>query len=212
MSWLPWTLLVLVWVGSGVAAVMFLLHRRGHRDGTWYLLGAALGPLFIPIAYERSAMKSVVLERQGEAATGRDGSADGEMHVLVGVDGSPESEQAVRDAARFVGGARGRVVLASVVGADSAEREDDEDRDRARELLAREGARLGTATTVETRIVAGLPARALLELAEAEGIDLIVVGRRGRGLSRAVLGSVAQQLSSSSPYPVLLAAPAEREG
>ena len=49
------------------------------------------------------------------------------------------------------------------------------------------------------------PIRALLAKATEEGFDLIVVGTRGRGLSRAVLGSVATELSSHSKLPVLLA-------
>lgn len=208
MSWLPWTLLALLWVGSGVVAVAFLLHRRGHRDGTWYLLGAVLGPLFIPIASERAGMKSVVVEQHGASPEPGPGGS-GSLRLLVGVDGSQESEQAVRDAGRLAEVVAGQVVLATVIDADSLEREDAEERDEARALLTRCADRLPAGVpAAHTRIVAGLPARALLELAAVEHVDMIVVGRRGKGLSRAVLGSVAQQMSTTSPYPVLLAAPA----
>jgi nucleotide-binding universal stress UspA family protein len=60
---------------------------------------------------------------------------------------------------------------------------------------------------VETQIVAGQPGAALLELADAEDVDLVVVGRRGRGLSRAVLGSAAAALTTGARCPVLLAGP-----
>ncbi len=60
---------------------------------------------------------------------------------------------------------------------------------------------------VETQIVAGQPAAALLELADAEDADLLVVGRRGRGPSRTVLGSAAAVLTTGARCPVLLAGP-----
>ncbi len=44
-------------------------------------------------------------------------------------------------------------------------------------------------------------------VADAEGVDLVVVGRRGRGLSRTLLGSAAATLTTDARCPVLLAAP-----
>ncbi|MGY1709347.1 universal stress protein [Geodermatophilus sp. SYSU D00758] len=125
------------------------------------------------------------------------------------MDGSPESDQAVRDAARLVAPDAGRLLLATVVDADATEARDggDAERRRARELLECSARSLPTsAVTVETEILAGHPATALQELAEAEDVDLIVVGRRGRGVSRTVLGSAAATLSTRSRCPVLLAA------
>lgn len=209
MTWQLGLLLLALWVLIGLLAVLLLLHRRGHRDGIWYLLGAVLGPLMVPLAYERARVTGVVLERQGGPTADGSGSGSG-LRVLVGVDGSPESDQAVRDAGRLVSAAGGQLVLATVLGADSAEREDGEERDQARALLDRaaEGLPLGAAQ-VETRILAGLPAATLLEVAADERIDVMVVGRRGRGLSRALLGSVATRLSTHSPRPVLLATPVD---
>ncbi len=59
---------------------------------------------------------------------------------------------------------------------------------------------------IETQILAGQPAAAVLELADEEDVDLIVVGRRGRGSSRTVLGSAASTLSAHARCSVLLAA------
>jgi nucleotide-binding universal stress UspA family protein len=45
----------------------------------------------------------------------------------------------------------------------------------------------------------------ILEYAEKEGIDLIVIGTRGRsGLSKIVLGSVASRIVTYSHFPVLV--------
>ena len=54
-----WTLLVpLPWVVIGVGAVVVLLYRHGHRDRSWLLIGAVLGPLIVPIAVERAKERS----------------------------------------------------------------------------------------------------------------------------------------------------------
>ena len=54
-------------------------------------------------------------------------------------------------------------------------------------------------------ILSGRPADALTEFALRDGYELLVVGRRGRGASKAILGSTAAQLASA-PIPVLVAA------
>ncbi|WP_052091195.1 hypothetical protein [Modestobacter caceresii] len=45
---------IALWVLAGLAAVVVLLARQGYRHWGWYLMGAVLGPLFIPIAAERA--------------------------------------------------------------------------------------------------------------------------------------------------------------
>lgn len=55
----------------------------------------------------------------------------------------------------------------------------------------------------ETRIVAGLPATRVIEVAEGLGAQLIVVGSAGRsGLSKLLLGSQALRIAQLSPIPV----------
>ena len=57
---------------------------------------------------------------------------------------------------------------------------------------------------IRTHITQGLPARAIVETATREGVDLIVMGTHGRtGVGRAVLGSVAEQVMRRAPCPVL---------
>jgi nucleotide-binding universal stress UspA family protein len=64
----------------------------------------------------------------------------------------------------------------------------------------------------EVAVVTGDPAHAVLELIEAFGCDMVVMGTRGMGLLRsALLGSVAQTLMHDSPVPVLLVKPPEAE-
>jgi len=51
----------------------------------------------------------------------------------------------------------------------------------------------------------GDPSWQLIEVAEARGVDVLVIGKRGAGLAeRMMLGSVADRLAHHSPIPVLV--------
>jgi nucleotide-binding universal stress UspA family protein len=64
--------------------------------------------------------------------------------------------------------------------------------------------------TVDTAILHGPPATALSEYAHSNGVDLVVMTTRGRrGLSRWLIGSVADQLLRRIHVPVLLLHPSE---
>lgn len=57
----------------------------------------------------------------------------------------------------------------------------------------------------ETAVLHGDPADAIAGYAEDEGIDLIVVGTHGRrGVSRFLLGSVAERVARTAPTSVLI--------
>jgi len=53
--------------------------------------------------------------------------------------------------------------------------------------------------------VSGSPADALGRLAEEGGYDLLAIGARGRGASKALLGSVATRLARGTGVPVFIA-------
>jgi nucleotide-binding universal stress UspA family protein len=56
----------------------------------------------------------------------------------------------------------------------------------------------------EHRLISGDPAEALVDFAEHEGIDLIVMGTHGRsGLTRILMGSVAEAVVRRATCPVL---------
>ena len=57
----------------------------------------------------------------------------------------------------------------------------------------------------EVRLVSGLPAGRIIEVAEDTQSALIVVGRRGRtGLKEVLLGSVAERVAQLSSVPVVI--------
>jgi universal stress protein A len=60
------------------------------------------------------------------------------------------------------------------------------------------------AVPYEHRLITGDPSTAVARLAEAEGVDLIIMGTHGRtGLSRLLMGSVAEAVVRRAPCPVL---------
>ncbi|WP_236826854.1 MULTISPECIES: universal stress protein [unclassified Blastococcus] len=197
-------LVLVIWVATGFGAALFL-GRRGYRAPQWWFLGAVLGPLFVPMALERARSEDRVVERT--PLTDETPVSAGAVTLVAGVDGSPESDRALRDAVRLFDAAGSRVVLVMAVDPDVVEFRDETERDRCRALLA-ERAGWFTAPRPVIEIVSGRPASALLDVAVEERADVVVVGRRGRGLSHRVLGSVAEHVTRHSPVPVLLAGPA----
>jgi nucleotide-binding universal stress UspA family protein len=57
---------------------------------------------------------------------------------------------------------------------------------------------------VKSEVLRGVPSLAITEAAKARHADLIVIGTHGRGgISRFILGSVAQRVIATAPCPVM---------
>jgi len=138
--------------------------------------------------------------------------------ILVPLDGSELSEQALRPAGELAEALGASIVLAQVlswasqafafdVPSVTAAQIDQELTRASQEYLARVANRVKTAKPVRTRALHGMPADALMDLVADEKIDLVVMGSHGRGgLTRAALGSVADRMLQSQA-PVLLVRP-----
>lgn len=199
------SILIGVWVGVGLLTGMWLA-RHGHA-ALWTVVAVILGPLFIPIALER-------VERHPRLAASAAGGPspaplgdprqDG-LRVLVGFDGSPESRQALDAAVAVLGDRCTTLVLAEVISYDSADKQD-EGHDASTSRLEAAAQRLEP-RSVSCVVLAGPPADALRQFATERDIDLLVVGRRGQGLSKRLLGSVSVGLVKGCDLPVLIAGP-----
>jgi nucleotide-binding universal stress UspA family protein len=55
-----------------------------------------------------------------------------------------------------------------------------------------------------TEVAYGSPGEEIVRCAERDGASTIVVGRRGAGLSRAVLGSVSEHVVRNAKQPVVV--------
>src|SRR5205823_3854484 len=76
------------------------------------------------------------------------------------------------------------------------------ERERLERLLTDTDRRELRVTTAQITSVA--PAREIVEYAQREGIDLIVMGTHGRGpVGHLLLGSVAERVVRAAPCPVL---------
>jgi nucleotide-binding universal stress UspA family protein len=203
-------IVVVAWVTIGLVTGLWMI-RRGH-DPRWLLIAVALGPGFVPVALER------VERRPRLAASGPDADPvpDSEPldgpRVLVGLDGSPESERALTTALAFVGSRCGMLVLAEVVCYESTEDDTRAAIDSAVERLAAAASRARAAgVPVRFEVLAGPPGETLRRFAAEQEMDLLVVGRRGRGLSARLLGSVSAHVVQHSSVPVLIVEPASTE-
>jgi nucleotide-binding universal stress UspA family protein len=76
------------------------------------------------------------------------------------------------------------------------------------QLLEAARARLPKTISVETQLLEGPPAEAILRVADEEHCDLIVVGTRGRGkLAELLGGSVSNTVAHEAACPVLIVHP-----
>jgi nucleotide-binding universal stress UspA family protein len=116
--------------------------------------------------------------------------------VLVATDFSETAEEAFRVASEYARRSDGRLHVLHIVSPAS---------DAAAEpRLDRLAAEIGDGVPVVTAVRSGVPAPAIVHYALEHGIDLIVVGTHGRtGVSRALIGSVAERVVRTAPCPVL---------
>ena len=139
--------------------------------------------------------------------------------VLLGTDLSRTSELATDRAFDLAHRHGAELLVVSVIDpkdppqpADRAGSRWDEIRDRrqvaAQALVARGRA---TGVTVWFLVWTGEPGESIVAAAEAENVDLVVVGTHGRGtIGRLLLGSVSEHVVRNAPCPVLVVRPASR--
>jgi nucleotide-binding universal stress UspA family protein len=73
------------------------------------------------------------------------------------------------------------------------------------QLLESARAQIGDAVPVETQLIEGPAAPAILRVAEDERVDLIVIGSRGHGqIGGLLLGSVSSVIAQRAECPVLI--------
>ena len=62
----------------------------------------------------------------------------------------------------------------------------------------------GEGVEIRTEVKEGNPAAVIMNYAKANDVDIIVMGRRGLGSVRAMLGSVSQRVAHETDLPLLL--------
>lgn len=133
--------------------------------------------------------------------------------VVVGVDGSPEADAALRVAHEEACARDGELVVVHAWQYPALGSGHENHRREAEETVARAIGRLYASTQVRvpitTKVLGGDPRFVLHN--EAEHAALVVVGFRGLGLvSAALLGSVSTYLLRYAPCPVAVVPAADR--
>lgn len=141
-------------------------------------------------------------------------------HVLVTTDFSELADCAIEPAADLARRLNSKLTLAHVIGStqppkadpnaayfEAAKRlyESDQDYVKGCHAKLQERADKLAGVDVSVAIGRGQPVEAVLGLAKEREVDMIVTCSSGRtGLSRILLGSVAEELARKSPVPVLI--------
>ncbi|MGB2711010.1 MAG: universal stress protein [Conexibacter sp.] len=140
--------------------------------------------------------------------------------IVVGTDGSETAHEAVRQAIDLARLASAALEIVSAYEPVSAQRLREEATEVPRDLQwsvnpredvdatlqqAAEEARTSGVGTVRTFARQGDPADAILDVAEEQDSDLIIVGNKGMtGAKRFLLGSVPNKVSHHAPCSVLI--------
>lgn len=139
------------------------------------------------------------------------------MKILHPTDFSACATHAEQFAVRLARDSRGEVILFQAVveaplygegllNMREAQRVYDAQRKWAEETLEARAGQLREAEGIAVRwaVQVGAPFEEIVKVAEAEGVDMIVMGTHGRsGLNRLLLGSVAERVIRLAPCPVL---------
>jgi nucleotide-binding universal stress UspA family protein len=139
--------------------------------------------------------------------------------IVLGTDGSETATQAVREAVGLASAIGAKIQLVSAYEPVSQQRLKEERRNAPEDLQWAIGpreevdatleaaAKLAREESVPVELYArqGDPADAILDVAEEQGADLIVVGNKGMtGAKRFLLGSVPNKVSHHAPCSVLI--------
>jgi nucleotide-binding universal stress UspA family protein len=139
--------------------------------------------------------------------------------IVVGTDGSDTANQAVRQAVDLARSVGAKLELVSAYEPVSAQRLGEERRQAPEDLqwainpredvdvTLEAAAEIGRAAGVTVNVYPrqGDPADAILDVAEEQEADLIVVGNKGMtGAKRFLLGSVPNKVSHHAPCSVLI--------
>jgi nucleotide-binding universal stress UspA family protein len=163
------------------------------------------------------ADRPVVVVPRGAADHPRDAHHHGSCSVVVGYDGSPPADAAlVYAAGRAAPG--GRIVAVHAyqpapdwLGSPYYQRALDAYQAQGRELLRSLEERGDLGVELRTSLLEGPPARAIVAAADARDADEIVIGSRGFGRVRGVLGSVSHAVLHEADRPVVVI-PADAAG
>jgi len=129
--------------------------------------------------------------------------------ILAPTDFSEISTRGVRYACQLANDVGAELIIFNVVTVDESnaidKREMAQHKIRLDEYVTDKLADAGAGLKMRQMVVGGQPFGAIVDCAEAERVDLIVMSSHGRsGLSRMLIGSVTDKILRGAPCPVLV--------
>jgi len=132
--------------------------------------------------------------------------------ILVGTDGSDSANKAVSHGAEMAQAMGSELLLVHAypaprtdVGSTFGRTDAYPGQEIGQALLRDAEKNFGKKIKIKSILREGDPAEALIDIAEEEGVDLIIVGNKGMtGAKRFLLGSVPNQVSHHAPSNVLI--------
>ena len=129
--------------------------------------------------------------------------------ILAPTDFSDISAEGVCYACRLAKDTGAEIIIFNVDVLDESNRVDkremEQHKKRLAEFVAEKVADAGAGLKMRQLVDAGQPFGSIVDCAEKEGVDLIVMSSHGRsGLSRMLIGSVTDKILRGSPCPVLV--------
>jgi len=207
---MDFVVVLLGWLGIVVVSMIvvgYLATRWGRDAFGWLLLAAALGPFAIIALLgtrQRDLERPEAFEHRGERLT-----REAQKVIVVGCDGSDQSERAARYATSEYPDAH-EIVLVTVFPRETRPHKDDgaglrEHEERIEACTSGSMGILSSAKLNARMIVGyGTPGEEIVRAAEEEEADAIVVGKRGAGLTKALLGSVSDYVLKHAKQPVVV--------
>lgn len=196
-------LAIILWLALIIASavvVSHFAHRWGRDPFGWILLCAAMGPIALVALLGTRKADRARLARRPEM-----GAQPGDRPIVVACDGSKGSARLGEQAAATY--RTGHDVILLTILPYEAERQDEsaEVRERAGDMTHAVSALLEE-QGIPWRIVIryGPPGEGIVAFANEVGASLIIIGRRGSGLTRSLLGSVSRHVSEHAEAPVAL--------
>ena len=191
-----------VWSMLGLLAAVWF-RRRGHNFMLFAGLAVWMGPLIVLL------MRSVATDQERPIRVVRPGApSEGWIDVLVGIDGSAASAASAGAAVHTIAPAIRRLRLVTVLDPETAGNPGAFSTDDVlEERLAEMATSLGF-EDAELAFVSGRADLALVEHAEHEDFEILIVAHRNRGVMSAILGSTVERLTKGASVSVLIGPPA----
>ena len=129
--------------------------------------------------------------------------------ILAPTDFSDLSANGVRYAGQLASETGAELIIFNVVVLDESnaidKREMEQHKKRLADFVAKKVPDAGARLKMRQLVDAGQPFGAIVDCAEKEGVDLIVMSSHGRtGVPRMLIGSVTDKILRGSPCPVLV--------